>query len=139
MQDCVPLARAAVSEAALEAVDRIALRKDQRRTYDIIIWHLDQTLAGRNPPPLHMLLHGEGGTGKSKVIQTVTEGFKARGPQYMLTKAAYTGVAASLINGKTTQGSHHIGMKHSLPLRQKRSCNNFGSINITLCLMNILC
>ena len=53
-----------------------------------------------------MLLHGEGGTGKSKVIQTVTEGFKARGVQFMLIKAAYTGVAASLIDGKTT---HVIG------------------------------
>ena len=102
----VPLPRTAVSEAALDMIDPIALRKDQRRAYDIIIWYLDQTLAERNPPPLRMLLHGEGGTGKSKVIQTVTEGFKARGVQFMLIKAAYTGVAASLIDGKTT---HVIG------------------------------
>ena len=98
----VPLPSTAVSEVALNAIDLIALTKDQHRAYDIIIWHLDQTLAGRNPPPLCMLLHGEGGTGKSKVIQTVTEGFKARGVQFMLIKAAYTGVAASLINRKTT-------------------------------------
>jgi hypothetical protein len=102
----IPLARTAMSEAALEAVDVIALGKDQRRAYDIIIWHLDQTLRAWNPPPLRMLVHGEGGTGKSKVIQTVTEGFKTRGAQYMLIKAAYTGVAASLIDGKTT---HAIG------------------------------
>ena len=53
-----------------------------------------------------MLLHVEGRTGKSKVIQTVTEGFKARGAPYVLTKAAYTRVAASLTDGKTT---HVIG------------------------------
>ena len=102
----VPLPQTVISEAALEAVDSVVLGKDQRRAYDIIIWHLDQTLAGRNPPPLRMLLYGEGETGKSKVIQIVTEGFKARGTQYMLIKAAYTGVAASLIDGKTT---HVIG------------------------------
>jgi len=60
------------------------LNNDQRRAYDIIMWHLDETLVGNNPPPLRMIIHGEGGTGKSKI----------------------TGVAASLIEGKTT---HVIG------------------------------
>ncbi|KAF8076844.1 hypothetical protein FPV67DRAFT_1387534, partial [Lyophyllum atratum] len=78
------------------------LREDQRRAYDIVAWHLDQTLSGRKPPPLRMILQGEGGTGKSKVIQTVTEAFKARGAGHMLMKSAFTGVAASLIDGKTT-------------------------------------
>ncbi|KAF9780858.1 hypothetical protein BJ322DRAFT_978412, partial [Thelephora terrestris] len=54
------------------------------------------------PPPLRMILYGEGGTGKSRVIQTITESFAARGVSHMLVKAAYTGVAASLVNGKTT-------------------------------------
>ena len=49
-----------------------------------------------------MVLHGEGGTGKSRVIQTVTEAFEARGAKHLLVKVAYTGVAAPLINGKTT-------------------------------------
>ncbi|KAJ3511695.1 hypothetical protein NLJ89_g3948 [Agrocybe chaxingu] len=93
-------------EVALTAVDPSELRKDQRRAYDIIAWHLDQTLAGRNPPVLRMIMQGEGGTGKSKVIQTLTETFAARGVSHMLVKAAYTGIAASLIGGKTT---HVIG------------------------------
>ena len=46
------------------------------------------------------------GTGKSKVIQTVMEAFTVRGQSDLLIKAAYTGVAASLIDGKTT---HMIG------------------------------
>ena len=53
-----------------------------------------------------MMIHGEGGTGKSKVLQTVMEAFRSRGCEHMLVKAAYTGVAASLIEGKTT---HVIG------------------------------
>ena len=86
--------------------DPSTLNVDQRRAYDIILWHLDEVLAGRDPPPLRMIIHGEGGTGKSKVLQTVTQAFKARRCQHMLLKAAYTGVAASLIEGKTT---HVIG------------------------------
>ncbi|KAI0349341.1 hypothetical protein OH77DRAFT_1380004, partial [Trametes cingulata] len=52
--------------------------------------------------PLRMLLIGEGGTGKSRVIQTVTQLFAAKGSADLLVKAAYTGIAASLIEGKTT-------------------------------------
>ena len=48
------------SEEPLSAVDASELRYDQFCAYDIITWHLDQTLAGANPPPLRMLIHGEG-------------------------------------------------------------------------------
>ena len=90
------------SEEPLSAVDVSELRYDQFRAYDIITWHLDQTLAGANPP---LLIHGEGGAGKSKVIQTTTEYFSHRAARYMLTKAAYTGVVSSLIDGKTISPS----------------------------------
>ena len=73
---------------------------------------LDQTLAGANPPPLRMLIHGEGGTGKSKDIQTTTEYFSHRAARYMLTKAAYTGVASSLIDVKTTHSIAMISVRH---------------------------
>ena len=86
----------------LSPMDPSSLNQEQRQAYDIITWHLDQTLAGRNPAPLRMIVHGEGGTGKSKVLQTVTEAFKQQGCQSRLLKAAYTGVAASHIDGKTT-------------------------------------
>ncbi|KIL59324.1 hypothetical protein M378DRAFT_50077, partial [Amanita muscaria Koide BX008] len=78
------------------------LKADQRRAYEVILWHLQQTLAEKKPPPLRMILYGEGGTGKSKVIQTITEAFAAHRVSHMLVKSAYTGVAASLIDGKTT-------------------------------------
>ena len=53
-----------------------------------------------------MILHGEGSMGKSKVIQAVTSAFHQKGMPEMLIKAAYTGVAASLVKGKT---AHMIG------------------------------
>ncbi|KAH7924255.1 hypothetical protein BV22DRAFT_1047590 [Leucogyrophana mollusca] len=82
-------------------VDPSCLLKDQRRAYDIIDWHLAETLAERNPPQLLMHIPGEGGVGKSKTIQTITENFQARGVGDLLVKAAYTGIAASIIDGKT--------------------------------------
>ncbi|THG95067.1 hypothetical protein EW026_g6512 [Hermanssonia centrifuga] len=89
-------------DGILTAASVDMLKADQFRAFDIIRWHLNETLAGSSPPPLRMLIYGEGGTGKSKVIQTVTEEFARRGVKYMLVKTAYTGVAASLIDGKTT-------------------------------------
>ena len=48
-----------------------------------------------------MIIYGEGALASSKVIQTITEIFIQKGAKYMLVKSAYTGVAASLIDGKT--------------------------------------
>lgn len=75
---------------------------------------LTSDIAGRKIPPLRMVIHGEGGTGKSRVIQTITKMFKARGVPSWLLKAAYTGIAASLINGETL---HNIG---SIPIDQSK-------------------
>ena len=89
------------AKACLPPVDPSKLKADQFRAYNIVAWHLEQTLGGMDPPPLRMIIYGEGGTGKSKVIQTITEIFIQKGAKYMLVKSAYTGVAASLIDGKT--------------------------------------
>ncbi|KZT50436.1 hypothetical protein CALCODRAFT_425069, partial [Calocera cornea HHB12733] len=61
---------------------------------------------------LLMVLYGEGGTGKSRVIQTITKRFRQMNLQHILIKAAYTGIAASLIDGFTL---HHIAM---IPVNQ---------------------
>ena len=51
------------------------LNDDQRRAYDIVDWHLKETVDGKQPPQLLMVIPGEGGVGKSKVIQIITENF----------------------------------------------------------------
>ena len=89
-------------ERALDPVAVKDLRMAQFRAYDIRVWHLEQALQGEDVSPLRMIIHGEGGTGKSRVIQTVTEAFKTHRSAFLLVKAAYTGIAASLIDGKTT-------------------------------------
>jgi hypothetical protein len=101
---------AAPVEASLPALDPSSLLDDQRRAYDIIRSHLGQHLSGEAPPQLLMQIQGEGGTGKSRVIQTITELFRAKGVSSMLVKGAYTGIAASLIDGKTT---HRLAFMNS--------------------------
>lgn len=96
-----------MSEPALSPIDPSKLNPGQSRAFNIVKEHLDETLSGQRPKPLRMLLHGEGGTGKSKVIQTITEYFAHRGARHLLVKSTYTGVATSLIDGKTT---HSIAM-----------------------------
>ncbi|EUC56046.1 ATP-dependent DNA helicase PIF1, putative [Rhizoctonia solani AG-3 Rhs1AP] len=100
-----------LQEQVLDPVSVDELFPEQRRAFDIVKWHLSQTVATLNsepshrPPQLLMLLVGEGGTGKSKVIQTITAEFERQGAIGMLVKSAYTGIAASLIGGNTT---HHL-------------------------------
>ncbi|THG93633.1 hypothetical protein EW026_g7654 [Hermanssonia centrifuga] len=95
----------------LLAASPATLKDEQFRAFDIMRWHLNETLSGNDPPPLRMIIYGEGGTGKSKVIQTITEEFIRRGAKHTLVKAAYTGVAASLIDGKTTHTIAAITVK----------------------------
>lgn len=105
-----------VGEETLVGVNPDELRIDQRRAYDIIDWHLQQTMAGHQIPQLLMIIPGEGGVGKSKTIQTITSNFKARGVDHFLAKGAYTGIAASVIDGKTLHvlaGINPKGGKHS--------------------------
>jgi hypothetical protein len=74
-----PSISALPAEAPLPSVEPSLLKPDQFRAYSTIVWHLRQTLAGNNPAPLRMIIYGEGGTGKSKVIQTVTDAFVREG------------------------------------------------------------
>lgn len=98
------------AEEALTSVDPSCLLSEQCRAYDIVTWHLNAVLEGKEPPQLLMQIQGEGGTGKSKVIQTITDFFAQKRSSAILVKAAYTGIAASLINGKTTHSIARIGI-----------------------------
>ena len=48
-----------------------------------------------------MIPMGEGGTGKSHIIHAITQFFKRNCAREMLAIGAYTGIAVSLISGKT--------------------------------------
>ena len=90
-----------VAEEALASVDPDCLLRDQRRAYDIVSAHLNASIAGEGVRQLLMYVSGEGGVGKSKVIQTITDLFNSKQVGNWLAKGAFTGVAASLIGGRT--------------------------------------
>ena len=77
------------------------LNDDQRRVYEIVDWHLQESIDGKVPPQLLMFIPGEGGVGKSKLIQNMTRSFENHGRSHWCVKGAYTGIAALLIDGKT--------------------------------------
>jgi hypothetical protein len=77
------------------------LNEDQRMAHDIIINHLDAELAGKSPPQLLMNIIGQGGTGKSTLLNAISTSFAQRGVSHLLAKTALSGVAASLIGGTT--------------------------------------
>lgn len=99
-------------EAPLEALGIDLLNADQKRAYDIISCHFKLTQQQESPRQLLMFLHGEGGTGKSRVIQTITDMYARRGCSHMLAKVAFTGIAASLIEGETIHRSLKLGRNH---------------------------
>jgi len=88
------------------SVDPGCLHYDQFQAYDIITAHLNAILAGQNLRPLHMLVHGEPGTGKSKAIQTVTV-FCAQTGQIHVAKISLHRHCSIPDSGKTT---HTIAM-----------------------------
>jgi hypothetical protein len=53
-----------------------SLNEDQQQAYDIVDCHLQDTLDGKMPPQLLMVIPGEGVVGKSKVIQSMTQNFE---------------------------------------------------------------
>lgn len=74
------------------AAEEVVLNEEQQHAYDLVSSHLNLTLANENPGPLRMIIYGEGGTGKSKIIQLLTSKFVKLGCRGLLIKSAYTGV-----------------------------------------------
>lgn len=62
---------------------------------------IELCLNGHHPPPLQMRLTGCPGTGNSKVIEMITREMEKWGLGDKMIQAAYTGIAASAINGQT--------------------------------------
>jgi hypothetical protein len=101
---------------------RASLNEEQQRAYDIIDYHLQQTLHGKQPPQLRMIIPGEGATGKSHTIQTITNGFIQHNVKHWLVKGAYTGIAASIIDGST------LHVLTAMPIRGSRSAKTMKKL-----------
>jgi hypothetical protein len=67
----------------------------------IITNHLQDYLSHKNPPQRLLIVHGQGGTGKSELLNAISKMFNDLGASHLLAKMAMSGVAASIIGGQT--------------------------------------
>jgi hypothetical protein len=112
---------------ASEGCDITCLNEEQRRAYDIVDWHLRKTLRGEKPSQLLMIILGEGGTGKSRAIQAITGNFEKLNVAQSLVKGAYTGIAASIIDGRTLHVLTAIPLKGTRSAKTMKKLTNFWS------------
>ncbi len=77
------------------------LNNRQNMAHNIVSHHLQQYLEGENPPQRLMIVHGQGGTGKSALLNTISKTFDDNGASSLLAKTAMTRVAATIIGGQT--------------------------------------
>ncbi|CEL58884.1 hypothetical protein RSOLAG1IB_12210 [Rhizoctonia solani AG-1 IB] len=101
-------------------LDVSMLSDEQLRAFEIVKNHFLKTQAGHKPEQLLMQIQGEGGTGKSLIISKITNLFSQHQAGSKLRKSAYTGIAASLIEGSTL---HQLAALHL--------CNRLSKKTIT--------
>ncbi|KAG2044046.1 hypothetical protein BDR03DRAFT_844720, partial [Suillus americanus] len=77
------------------------LNEEQSMAFVIIAEHLHEILMGGDPPQLLMVIHGQGGAGKTRLLQAIMKMFSDVGSAKRLAKTALSGVAACQIGGKT--------------------------------------
>ena len=92
----------------LSPVDISTLNYEQHLAYDIIKNHHMQLDANQNPPPLHMIVCGTAGTGKSYLINAISQ---ALGDVCTLTGT--TGIASYNICGKTLHSTLQLPINMS--------------------------
>ena len=91
-------------ELIVSLTDKYDLNTEQERAFHIIVKHSTQN----KPDPLHMFLGGPGGTGKTRVINAVTEFFETCNQHYHFKLASYTGIAAKNISGTTLHAALNL-------------------------------
>jgi hypothetical protein len=77
------------------------LNGKQLKAHDIVMNHLIAHLDGKRPKQVLMMVTGQGGTGKSTLLNAITTTFEKVNAHHLLGKTALSGVAASLVGGTT--------------------------------------
>ena len=77
------------------------LNARQTMAHAIVTSHLHAHLSQQNPPQRLVIVHGQGGTGKSTLLNAISKTFDEMGASALLAKTAMSGVAASIVGGQT--------------------------------------
>lgn len=89
---------------------KMELNQEQQRAYDIIKHHLVHSITTGDDTQLLMIVNGPGGTGKSALIEAITDLMASSGVPHWLAKTATSGVAATRIGGTTAHSWAGLGI-----------------------------
>jgi hypothetical protein len=111
---CPSKASASIAACNLDPVMPICPQLNQKQTmaHNIITAHLLAHLRNENPTQKLMIIHGQGGTGKSALLNTILKTFAEKHASHSLAKTAMSGVAACLIGGQTLHSWAVLPIKH---------------------------
>ena len=113
------------------------LNDRQRMVHDIVATHLHAYLRGENPPQRLMIVHSQGGTGKSTLLNAISNTFEKSNASNLLAKTATSGVAATIIGGQTLHSwaalplippSTDNWLTHPSKRIEKRRQDNIGNV-----------
>jgi hypothetical protein len=90
-----------------DMISEFTLNTEQARAFRIVAEHSLQV----KPEPLRTFIRGTGGTGKSRVINTLKEFFHRQNQSRRFRLALYIGVAAKIISGMTLNSALSIGRR----------------------------
>jgi hypothetical protein len=114
----VPESTTEPADTVLSIDDVIAeytLNTEQSRALRLIAEHSLE----KGDQPLRMFLGGPGGTGKSRVLNALTDFFRRRSQERRFRLASYTGDAARNISGMTLHAAPNLGQKSKFGLNSK--------------------
>jgi len=110
------------SESGRQVAELLTLNRRQSIALWLLCRHLDRVHRGeRGTPQLCQFVGGEGGTGKSRVIEALVELFASKGMRHRLLVTATSGAAAARIYGITIHAACNVSVDSS------RTASNSGS------------
>jgi hypothetical protein len=79
----------------------VSLNEKQKIVHNIVTSHLSAHLNGQNSPQCLLIVHSQGGTSKTVLLNAIADMFNNMGASSLLVKMAMSGIAAGIIGGQT--------------------------------------
>jgi hypothetical protein len=116
------------SESGGQVARSLTLNRMQTIALRLVCRHLDRLHGGdKGTPQLCQFVGGEGGTGKSRVIEAVIALFASKGMSHRLLVTATSGTAAARINGITIHAACNVSVDATRAACSSGSAQGHGS------------
>lgn len=103
------------------------LNEEQAMAFQLVAMHSLQPATSSKP--IRVIVHGPGGTGKSRVIDALRSFFDCRKESRRLRLAAYTGVASKCINGVTLHSALELRQTIGVSTRKKNLLASWNGVD----------